>query len=48
MFRYSEGQYIYNWSTKGIVTEPGNYQLRVYTDADGTNLLGKVSIEIKK
>jgi hypothetical protein len=48
MFRYSEGQYIYNWSTKGIVTKPGNYELRVYTDANGTNLLGKVSIEIKK
>jgi hypothetical protein len=47
-FRYSEGQYIYNWSTKGVVTKPGNYELRVYTDANGTNLLGKVSIELKK
>ena len=48
MFRYSEGQYIYNWSTKGVVTKPGNYELRVYTDSEGENLLGKVSIELKK
>jgi hypothetical protein len=48
MFRYSEGQYIYNWSTKGVVTKPGNYELRVYTDSEGKNLLGKVSIELKK
>jgi hypothetical protein len=47
-FRYSEGQYIYNWSTKGVVTKPGNYELRVYTDAAGTNLLGTASIELKK
>jgi hypothetical protein len=48
MFRYSEGQYIYNWSTKGVVTKPGNYELRVYSDSAGTVLLGKVSIELKK
>jgi hypothetical protein len=48
MFRYSEGQYIYNWSTKGVVTKPGNYELRVYTDSEGKNLLGKVSIELRK
>ena len=47
-FRYSEGQYIYNWSTKGVVTKPGNYELRVYSDSAGTILLGKVSIELKK
>ncbi len=46
-FRYSEGQYIYNWSTKSV-SKPGNYELRVYSDAAGTVLLGKVAIEIKK
>jgi hypothetical protein len=46
-FRYSAGQYIYNWSTKSVA-KPGNYELRVYSDAAGTVLLGKVSIEIKK
>ena len=46
-FRYSDGQYIYNWSTKSV-SKPGNYELRVYTDSAGTNLLGKVSIELKK
>ena len=49
MFRYdaTSGQYIFNWSTKGF-TKPGNYELLVYTDSAGTNLLGKVSIELKK
>jgi hypothetical protein len=46
-FRYSEGQYIYNWSTKGI-TLGGNYEVRVYTDAAMTNLLGSQSVELKK
>ena len=46
-FRYSEGQYIYNWSTKGIALG-GNYEVRVYTDAAMTNLLGSQSIELKK
>ena len=48
-FRYdsTSGQYIFNWSTKGF-TQAGNYELRVYTDSAGTNLLGKVSIELKK
>jgi hypothetical protein len=51
MFRQPDvagGQYIYNWSTKGVVTKPGNYELRVYSDADGKVLLGTVSIELKK
>jgi hypothetical protein len=49
MFRYdaTSGQYIYNWSTKSV-SKPGNYELRVYSDAAGTVLLGKASIEIKK
>jgi hypothetical protein len=47
-FRYSDGQYIYNWNTKGLISKPGNYELRVYSDAAGTVLLGKVTIEIKK
>ena len=49
MFRYdaTSGQYIYNWSTKSV-SKPGNYELRVYSDAAGTVLLGKVAIEIKK
>jgi hypothetical protein len=46
-FRYSAGQYIYNWSTKSV-SKPGNYELRVYSDPAGTVLLGKVAIEIKK
>ena len=46
-FRYDSGQYIYNWSTKSV-TKPGNYELRVYTDSAGTNLLGSVSVELKK
>jgi hypothetical protein len=46
-FRYSAGQYIYNWSTKSV-SKPGNYELRVYSDSAGTVLLGKVAIEIKK
>jgi hypothetical protein len=46
-FRYSEGQYIFNWSTKGI-TLGGNYEVRVYTDAAMTNLLGSQSVELKK
>jgi hypothetical protein len=46
-FRYSEGHYIFNWSTKGI-TLAGNYEVRVYTDAAMTNLLGSQSIELKK
>jgi hypothetical protein len=46
-FRYSAGQYIYNWSTKSV-SKPGNYELRVYSDSAGTVLLGKVGIEIKK
>jgi hypothetical protein len=46
-FRYSAGQYIYNWNTKSV-SKPGNYELRVYSDSAGTVLLGKVAIEIKK
>jgi hypothetical protein len=48
-FRYdaTAGQYIFNWSTKGI-TLAGNYEVRVYTDAAMTNLLGSQSIELKK
>ena len=47
-FRYdaTAGQYIFNWSTKGI-TQAGNYEVRVYTDAAFTNLLGSQSIELK-
>ena len=48
-FRYdaTTGQYIFNWSTKGI-TQAGNYEVRVYTDSTYTNLLGSQSIELKK
>ena len=48
-FRYdaTSGQYIFNWSTKSV-SKPGNYEIRVYTDSAGTNLLGSVSIELKK
>ena len=48
-FRYdaTAGQYIFNWSTKGI-TKGGNYEVKVYTDAAFTNLLGSQSIELKK
>ena len=50
-FRYdaAAGQYIFNWSTKGIsASQAGNYEVRVYTDAAFTNLLGSQSIELKK
>jgi hypothetical protein len=48
-FRYdaTAGQYIFNWSTKGITTQPGNYEVRVYTDSDFTNLLGSQAIELR-
>jgi hypothetical protein len=48
-FRYdaTAGQYIFNWSTKGI-SPAGNFEVRVYTDAAMTNLLGSQSIELKK
>ena len=49
-FRYdaTAGQYIFNWSTKGIRTKAGNYEVKVYTDSNFTNLLGSQSIELKK
>ena len=47
-FRYDAAadQYVFNWSTKGI-TQAGNYEVRVYTDSNFTNLLGSQSIELK-
>jgi hypothetical protein len=50
-FRYdaTTGQYIFNWSTKGIsASQAGNYEVRVDTDSAFTNLLGSQSIELKK
>jgi hypothetical protein len=48
-FRYdaTAGQYIFNWSTKGL-SPAGNYEVRVYTDPNFTNLLGSQSIELKR
>ena len=49
LFRYdaTAGQYILNWGTKSV-SQAGNYDIRVYTDSAGTNLLGSVTVELKK
>jgi hypothetical protein len=50
LFRYdsTSGQYIFNWSTKSTGLSPGNWDIKVYTDSAYSNLLGSVTIELKK
>jgi hypothetical protein len=49
LFRYdaTAGQYILNWGTKSV-NQAGNYDIGVYTDSAGTNLLSSVTVELKK
>jgi hypothetical protein len=48
LFRYdaTAGQYIFNWNTKSVTF--GNWDIKVYSDSDYKNLLGSVSVELKK